>query len=132
MAPTATSIEQVIGRRASRRVACSSVVEIRHAGGEWIRAQLKDLSETGCRLTRAGNPATGGSLWLRLGGLDPIAARVRWTAADAFGCEFLLPLPEAARDELRRLRDKRGGAIDWPVAPNPANAPTKELACHSL
>ncbi|MGN6500460.1 MAG: PilZ domain-containing protein [Tsuneonella sp.] len=144
MAAAVSVGEQMIGRRASQRTACSLVVEIRDVGSDWNRAQLKDISDSGCRLTRTGSFAKGGSLWLRLPGIEPIAARVRWTSADALGCQFLYPLDRNARAVLDSLLGNVGShviASDPPAGwaarePTPVSAPAPchpamEIACLS-
>lgn len=109
--------EHCIGRRIAPRTRCSIVVEIKDGASEWRRAQLEDISASGFRLTRLQQPPSGNSLWLRPEGLDPIAAKVRWSAQGAVGCEFLYAIDDATQEAIKQL-----------AARGPVPAPIREVA----
>ena len=103
MSATSSALECTIGRRASARTACDLVVEIRDGSACWTRALLKDFSATGFRLLRVSETVTGNSLWLRAEGLEPIAAKIRWRADGAAGCQFLYRLDELTETLLKDI-----------------------------
>ena len=92
--------EPQIGRRGASRTDCNLVVQIKDGSSDWRMAQLRDISATGFRVTRVNGLPSGNSVWLRLGAMAPVAAKVRWTGDGALGCAFLFPLDERAMAEV--------------------------------
>lgn len=95
--------ERAIGRRQRPRQACDLVVECKAAGGEWQRAILRDVSATGFRLVHRQLDIAGVVLWLRIAGLEPLPARMRWRKGRSVGCEFLAPLDPRTERRLRAI-----------------------------
>lgn len=123
-----SAVDPSIGRRVAVRTRCDLVVEIKDSLGEWRRAQLRDFSATGCRMSRFGALPSGNSLWLRPQGMEPIPAKVRWRTDGSLGCEFLYPLDESTESALKQLiADDRARH-----AARCAVEPTREFAWHSL
>jgi hypothetical protein len=116
MARSQSGFEPLIGRRVALRTRCDLMVEMKDGTSGWTRALLTDFSATGCRLTRIGNPPHGGSIWLRPPGMAPIAAKVRWAADGAIGCEFLFALDAPAQAQLGQLAGGAAGPDAPPVA----------------
>lgn len=95
-------LELEIGRRVVPRTRCDLVVDIRD-GTRTLRALLSDFSTTGFRLTHVRGELAGSSLWLCPDGMEPMAAKIRWSTGGAVGCEFLYPLADRAEAELKNL-----------------------------
>ena len=98
---TARTTERLIGRRVEPRTRCEVVVGIKDGGAAWGQAMLCDISATGFRLTGLSFAPAGHSLWLRLDGMDPFPAKIRWKSDASAGCEFLYPLGGETLSEIR-------------------------------
>ena len=61
----------------------------------WLRALIKDLSETGLRIETTGTLAKGETLLVELPIAGSVEARVVWKQGTTFGCEFAAPISKA-------------------------------------
>lgn len=95
--------DENIGRRTIARTECDLMVEFKDSAGDWSPALLANMSAKGFRLVGVSKLPAGRSLWMRPTSLEPLAARIRWSAEGAIGCEFLSPLSERTEKELRGL-----------------------------
>ena len=118
MAEANLALEREIGRRVAPRTRCDLVVGIRD-GTRTLRALLSDFSATGFRLSHVRGELAGSSLWLCPDGMEPLAAKIRWSAGGAMGCEFLYPLSDRAETELKSLV----AASRAPAPPRPQPIP---------
>jgi hypothetical protein len=84
-----------------------------------LEVEISDLSADGCRL-RCDTPLEQATaLWLRIPGVTPKRAVIRWSKGDEAGCQFDDPLPEETLDGLsanaqqtaRDLRKKLQGSF---------------------
>jgi hypothetical protein len=62
--------------------------------------KLTDLSETGFRLGFAARYRAQEPLRIRIAGLAPLTAHIRWTAGKQLGCAFDKPLHVAVFDHI--------------------------------
>lgn len=72
------------------------------AAGEEVgfQATLRDISSFGCRLGDVPSLDTGGYIWLRLPGADPIEATVVWVRGGDAGCRFVIPISQTLMRSL--------------------------------
>lgn len=73
---------------------------------------ITDISRTGCRFyDRFGNLPPGTSISIRIAGIGPIDATVRWLEQHVNGIEFVNPLYDAVYDHIcANLSEKPGDA----------------------
>ena len=116
----APNLERDIGRRVAPRTRCDLVVDVRD-GTRTVRALLSDFSTTGFRLGHVRGNLAGSSLWLCPEGMEPLAAKVRWSGGGSLGCQFLYPLSDKSAAELKGLVDASRSARAVPPG-------TRELA----
>lgn len=57
-----------------------------------IAVVVEDLSRRGFKAQWPHRVQVGDHLWLRLPGIEPLAAKVVWTACGIVGCQFDIPL----------------------------------------
>lgn len=97
-APEATS-----GRQASERAGLTLLCEVRQGTTRpWVRARLKDLSPRGFRIAWMPNVSESHPLRIRIPGMQPLTAHVRWRQGKALGCEFVETLHLAVFDHIVR------------------------------
>ncbi|MGP1352856.1 MAG: PilZ domain-containing protein [Parasphingopyxis sp.] len=92
-----------------RRVAPREPVEMRagfrKTGYDAAKADVTDLSQTGCKVDTAMSLGEGTEVWVRLPGLQPKQAKIAWSRGFEAGCEFAEPFHPAVLDDfLRRHR----------------------------
>jgi hypothetical protein len=80
------------GTRLSHRAPLDLECAFFAAGGRWHTRRITDLSITGFRLAWAPEMKVGVRMWIRVAGLEPLAARIIWRNGSQAGCEFLVPL----------------------------------------
>jgi hypothetical protein len=68
-----------------------------------MKVVLMDLSRTGFRIAWSPRYKPGAKLWIRLTGLQPLSATIRWQGQSGIGCEFTSPLYEPVFDHFARL-----------------------------
>jgi hypothetical protein len=100
-------------RRKARRVTVADEVGIRRIGGFNFLSRLNDVSATGCRVELIEKYETGDHIIARFPKLEPLGAKVCWSAGTTAGIEFLSGMHPAVFDSLlMRLGapEKRGRA----------------------
>jgi len=97
--------DQMIGRRKTVRLGCEIGVEVKDSASQWQRAVLHDIAPTGFMLATGSWSPSKESLWLSIPGLEPFPAKVRWREGTRIGCQFLLPLEQAAFVRIKTLVD---------------------------
>ena len=79
---------QPVNPRRGERFALELVAEVKVGFGVWQKARLSDLSETGFRIGWLPNGGQGSDVRLRIPGMEPLLAHVRWRNNTGMGCEF--------------------------------------------
>uniref|UniRef100_UPI003C2C9995 PilZ domain-containing protein n=1 Tax=Altererythrobacter segetis TaxID=1104773 RepID=UPI003C2C9995 len=94
--------EDYIGRRAQTRRIVDLRAQVRCGSETWRPIRVVDLSSTGFRLSWLPSCSTDCRIWLRIEGLEPLPATIRWKNNGGVGCEFIRPLSAAVLDHLSR------------------------------
>ena len=90
-------------RRADQRLGLTVRCDARQGCEPWAKVVLTDLSRTGFRIAWSPRCQPGAKLWIRIPGLQPLSAVVRWQNQSGIGCEFTSPLYEPVFEHLARL-----------------------------
>lgn len=86
--------------RRSKRVALRAEVIMRRLGRGGFQVQVFDASTHGCQIAYGERPAVDEVVRIRLEGLQPLDARVRWIDGERAGLEFGRPIHPAVFDLL--------------------------------
>lgn len=100
--------EHDIGRRAQTRRIVDLRAQVRVGTENWRPIRVVDLSSTGFRLSWLPSCSTGCRVWLRIEGLEPLPATIRWKNNGGIGCEFMRPLSAAVLDHWSTRRPSDG------------------------
>jgi hypothetical protein len=73
---------------------------VRRAGPSRVPGTITDLSTTGFQLQCDEALRCGVIIWVTIGSLAPLQARVMWSRAFLAGCAFATPLHPAVLDHL--------------------------------
>lgn len=95
-------IRTSVGRRADR-LRYDGTVQFR-AGTKRANVQVRDISKLGARISGVFLVREDDRLFLKLGNLEAIEARVAWVSDFEFGCEFMRPLSEVVLEAIIGLR----------------------------
>ncbi|CAN5363525.1 hypothetical protein BH09PSE3_BH09PSE3_14310 [soil metagenome] len=87
-----SKLEWTIERRAEKRIFGLFNARFRQAGGKPLDVFVYDLSAGGFCAEWPHRLKTGDRVWLRLEGLESLAAVVTWTTEFMVGCKFDHPL----------------------------------------
>ena len=99
--------------RRTRRIALSGEVIVRNAGHNKYRVKIFDLSQDGCKVEFVDRPRLDDLIWVRMEGLESIAARSRWVDGSIAGLKFEAPIHPAVfemivgkwnRSEIRKAQ----------------------------
>lgn len=91
-------------RRSPRRPAPFSA-HLREPAGKPAVVVMTDLSREGFQIEHHRRFAKDASLWLRLPGIEALAARAIWSDGRRVGCRFEAPLHDAVFRKLTPLND---------------------------
>ena len=91
----------VDGRKAERREVVLGA-GLRQRGAHAVTVQILDLSTHGFRAATHLDLMPGADVWLKLGGLESLHARVVWQRGHLMGAEFVRPLHPAVLDMVAR------------------------------
>lgn len=72
------------------------------AGNRRAAVEVRDISRLGARIGGVFLVHDGDQLWLKIGTLESIEARVVWSEDFEFGCEFDRPLSDIVLDSILR------------------------------
>lgn len=86
--------------RRSRRMDVDLGAGLRQRGAASVAAQVLDLSIDGFRARTCLELGKGDDVWLRLPGLEALAARVVWIDGTLIGCAFARPLHSAVLEMI--------------------------------
>jgi hypothetical protein len=81
-------------RRATHRLGLTVRCDVRQGCEPWAKIVLMDMSRTGFRIAWSPRYKPGAKLWIRIPGLQPLSATIRWQSQSGVGCEFSSPLYE--------------------------------------
>ena len=87
-------------RRRGPRIKASADVRVKRRGHHGFDASLRDLSAKGCRVDLIEMCQDGEHVIARFPQLQPLGARVCWTAGTTVGIEFRTPFHPAVFDSL--------------------------------
>ncbi|WP_299323161.1 PilZ domain-containing protein [Parasphingopyxis sp.] len=92
-------------RRAAHREPVDVRAGFRKTGYEAAKADVSDISLTGCKVDSAMSLGIGAEVWIRFPGLQPMQATIAWSRGFEAGCKFTEPFHPAVLDDfLRRHR----------------------------
>ena len=75
-------------RRIAERVPVDMRAGFRKQGYDAAKADVSDISLTGCKVDSAMTLATGVELWIKFPGFQPMLSKVVWARGFEAGCEF--------------------------------------------
>lgn len=87
--------------RAEVTLAC----EIKQGSSPWIRVVLHDISATGFRIDWRPGLSESQPMAIRIPGLQPLNAYIRWKRESWMGCEFSAQLYAPVYDHIVRLAE---------------------------
>ncbi|MEM8694832.1 MAG: PilZ domain-containing protein [Pseudomonadota bacterium] len=87
-------------RRAAYRETVDMRAGFRKAGYDAAKADISDMSLTGCKVDSAMSLGAGTEVWIKFPGLQPMKARVVWCEGFEAGCEFAEPFHPAVLDNF--------------------------------
>jgi hypothetical protein len=90
-------------RRADHRLGLTVSCDVRQGCEPWAKMILMDLSRTGFRIAWSPRYKPDTKLWIRLTGLQPLSAIIRWQSPSGIGCEFNAPLYEPVFEHFARI-----------------------------
>lgn len=85
------SFPEADNERALAREPVCVTVRVRELGSVAFEARITDLSAAGCRIKGCDLPQRA-EIWLSLAALQPLRARIIWSARGESGCQFYKPL----------------------------------------
>jgi hypothetical protein len=89
-----------VEQRCTRRHDTRLSARVRRAGPSRVPGTITDLSTTGFQLQCEEPLRRGTAIWVTMGSLAPLQARVMWSRALLAGCAFITPLHPAILDHL--------------------------------
>ena len=87
-------------RRGADRQSVDMRAGFRKAGYDAAKADISDVSQTGCRVDSAMILGTGAEVWIKFPGLQPMHATIAWSNGFEAGCEFTDPFHPAVLDNF--------------------------------
>ena len=94
-----------IERRVAERVPVEMRAGFRKQGYDAAKADVADLSQTGCKVDSAITLAKGVEVWIKFPGFQPMLSKVVWARGFEAGCEFAEPFhPAVLSNFLQRHR----------------------------
>lgn len=89
-------------RRFPDRAALSLVCSVRQGVQPWRALVIEDVSQSGFRIVGKAQVDPEAPLHIRLPGIQPLSASVRWISGEEAGCEFDAPLHVSVFEHLVR------------------------------
>jgi hypothetical protein len=106
---------ELIERRRQGRATIGLTVALRERGRSALDAQLVDFSALGCRIDGLLIGTGSAQLWIKLPGLESLAAERMWSAGSLTGLAFDAPLhPAVAARFLPAPGSHAAEAVDYP------------------
>jgi hypothetical protein len=95
-------------------IACSATVR---AGNAFHRGQIKDVSQSGCKLALAQPLKPGESVQVALQAFHSLAGTIRWCREGMVGIQFARPLSDTAlaawKKALTKSEDSESALAGW-------------------
>jgi hypothetical protein len=88
--------------RRAPRVGTRLKADVRRSGLSRVHATVTDMSVSGFRLECDERLPLGATIWVRLGQLAPLEAKVMWRDGYIAGCAFVSPLHPSVLDHIVR------------------------------
>lgn len=88
--------------RGGDRVSIDIIAEVKVGFGVWQKSRLNDVSLSGFRIGWLPNGGSGSEVRIRIPGLEPLTALVRWKDTTGMGCEFTRPLSVYVLEHIAR------------------------------
>ena len=88
--------------RGGDRVHLEIIAEVKVGFGAWQKSRLNDVSLSGFRIGWLPNGGHGTDVRIRIPGLEPLTALVRWKDSTGMGCEFTRPLSVYVLEHIAR------------------------------
>lgn len=89
-------------QRRAPRVGTRLKADVRRSGTVRVHATVTDMSMTGFRLECDERLPIGAAIWVRIGQLSPLEAKVVWRDGYLAGCAFTNPLHPSVLDHIVR------------------------------
>ena len=89
--------------REDERTAVQIIADVKIGFAQWQMARLHHLSVSGFRMGPMRQGAGGSEVRIRIPGLEPLTAAVRWRNKTGLGCEFARPLNPYVLDHILRV-----------------------------
>jgi hypothetical protein len=90
-------------QRRAPRVGTRLKADVRRSGTVRVQATVIDMSVTGFRLESDERLPLGAPIWVRIGQLAPLEAKVVWRDGYRAGCAFNAPLHPSVLDHIVRI-----------------------------
>ena len=87
-------------RRRSLRQPLPLRAHLREPGSKPAVVKMADLSREGFQIEHHRHFPVGASVWLRMPGIEALAARAMWSDGKRLGCKFDTPLHNAVLEKL--------------------------------
>ena len=102
-----TVVEADLRPRTCDRIALTADLALRRAGRQHYRANVFDLSPSGCKVEFVEKPKVGERLWAKFDGLEALEAEVCWVEGFHGGVRFITPIYPAVFDLLLASLSRR-------------------------
>lgn len=89
-----TRADDTVERRLSSRTPVAVQAGFRKSGLDAAKAEVSNLSRTGCKVDSAINLREKMQVWIKFPGLQAMPAKVVWVNGFEAGCEFSSPFYE--------------------------------------
>ena len=89
-------------RRFAQREAINVRAGFRKSGYDSAKADITDISTTGCKIDSTVNLGTNTMVWIKFPGFAPMEATVVWANGFEAGCEFSAGFYEPVLDNFLR------------------------------
>jgi hypothetical protein len=93
---------EAANQRRAPRVGTRLKADVRRSGTVRVQATVTDMSVTGFRLESDERLPLGAPIWVRIGQLSPLEAKVVWRDGYLAGCAFNSPLHPSVLEHIVR------------------------------
>jgi len=84
--------KRIFGRRDDIRETTEIIVGIMQGESPKIHVQMLNISRSGFQFSSVTPIRTSASILMQVGNYTPLAANIRWSVDQLYGCEFFNPL----------------------------------------
>lgn len=100
-----TRIDDTVERRHASRTSVALKAGVRKSGLDAARADISNLSKTGCKVDSAISLSEKMQVWIKFPGLQAMPATVVWVNGFEAGCEFSAPFYEPVLENFLRRHE---------------------------